>query len=168
MKRIEDIEKLTLEELERMADDESVAVPERLGENIENRILASEILRRESARGESLTAGDGAGTLNSGKRRSPVALWKRLAVIPAVAAAVASVVIGLNLHRASATPADTFSSPEEAYAQVERTFAMIGSKVSKGKSIADAALPKMQKTSKFFGHIPPVPTSSSEGNLYSE
>ena len=149
MKSTEDIEKLTLEDLERMADDESVAVPERLGENIENRILASEVLRTESARGESLTAGDEA--LNSEKRRSPVVLWKRLAVIPAVAAAVAAVVIGLNLHRASAAPADTFDSPEEAYAQVERTFAMIGSKVSKGKSIADAALPKMQKTSKFIG-----------------
>ena len=149
MKSTEDIEKLTLEDLERMADDESVAVPERLGENIENRILASEVLRRETARGESLTAGDEA--LNSEKRRSSVALRKRLVVIPAVAAAVAAVVIGLNLHRASAAPADTFDSPEEAYAQVERTFAMIGSKVSKGKSIADAALPKMQKTSKFIG-----------------
>ncbi len=162
MKRTEDIEKLTIEELERMADDESVAVPERLGENIENRILASEILRNESAREESLTTEDGSGTLNSEKRSSSVVLWKRLAVIPAVAAAVAAVVIGLNLHRASAAPADTFSSPEEAYAQVERTFAMIGSKASKGKSIADAALPKMQKTSKFIGH---VSSSSSEGDL---
>lgn len=149
IKNTEDIERLTLADLERMADDESVAVPERLGENIENRILASEVLRMETACGESLTAGDEA--LNSEKRRSPVALRKRLAIIPAVAAAVAAVVIGLNLHRASATPADTFDSPEEAYAQVERTFAMIGSKVSKGKSIADAAIPKMQKTSKFIG-----------------
>lgn len=149
MKITEDIEKLTLADLEHIADDESVAVPERLGERIENRILASEILRMETARGESLTAVDEA--LNSEKRRSLVALRRRLAVIPAVAAAVTAVVIGLNLHRSSATPTDTFDSPEEAYAQVERTFAMIGSKVSKGKSIADAALPHMQKTSKFIG-----------------
>lgn len=152
MKRTEDIEKLTLEDLERMADDESVAVPEHLGEKIENRILASEILRKElpeTAPGEPSTTRSGSDALNS--RRPTVRLWKRLAVISAVAAAVAAVAIGLNLHRSSITPADTFDSPEEAYAQVERTFAMIGSKVSKGKSIADAALPKMQKTSKLIG-----------------
>ena len=50
MKRIEDIEKLTLEDLERLSDDESVAVPGSLGESIENRILASEILRHDSPR----------------------------------------------------------------------------------------------------------------------
>lgn len=50
MKRIEDIEKLTLEDLERLSDDESVAVPGSLGKGIENRILASEILRHDSPR----------------------------------------------------------------------------------------------------------------------
>ena len=35
MKRIEDIEKLTLEDLERLSDDESVAVPGSLGKGID-------------------------------------------------------------------------------------------------------------------------------------
>ncbi len=74
-----------------------------------------------------------------------------IVVVVVAAAAVIAVAVGLGLHRSSAAPVDTFSSPEEAYAQVERTFAMIGSKVGKGKSIADAAIPKMQKTSKFIG-----------------
>ena len=66
MKRIEDIEKLTLEDLERLSDDESVAVPGSLGESIENRILASEILRHDSP-------------------RPPMRLWKR--IVPVFAAA---------------------------------------------------------------------------------
>lgn len=149
MKRIEDIEKLTLEDLERLSDDESVAVPESLGKGIENRILASEILRHDSP-------------------RPSMRLWKRIVPVFAAAAVIAVVAIGLGLHRSSVTPVDTFDSPEKAYAQVERTFAMIGSKVGKGKSIADAALPHMQKTSKLIGHKPSTPPSSSEGNIYSE
>lgn len=149
MKRIEDIEKLTLEDLERLSDDESVAVPESLGKGIENRILASEILRHDSP-------------------RPSMRLWKRIVPVFAAAAVIAVVAIGLGLHRSAVTPVDTFDSPEEAYAQVERTFAMIGSKVGKGKSITDAALPHMQKTSKLIGHKPSTPPSSSEVNLYSE
>jgi len=153
MKMTEYIEKLTLADLERIADDESVAVPERLGERIENRILASEILRSDSpemANDEPRAASGNYGAPDSGNSRPSVRLWKR--IVPVVAAAaVIAVAVGLGLHRSSAAPVDTFSSPEEAYAQVERTFAMIGSKVGKGKSIADAALPHMQKTSKFIG-----------------
>lgn len=168
MKMTEDIEKLTLADLERIADDESIAVPEHLGERIENRILASEILRSDSpemANDEPRAASGNYGATASGNSRRPsVRIWKR--IVPVfVAAAVAAVVIGLNLHHASVTPADTFSSPEEAYAQVERTFAMIGSKVGKGKSIADAALPHMQKASRLIGNVPP---SSFEGGLYSK
>lgn len=153
MKRIEDIEKLTLEDLEHLAEDESIVVPERLGEKIEDHILASEILRRsslETANDEPRAASGNYGAPDSGNSRPSVRLWKR--IVPVVAAAaVIAVAVGLGLHRSSAAPVDTFSSPEEAYAQVERTFAMIGSKVGKGKSIADAALPHMQKTSKFIG-----------------
>lgn len=92
MKRIEDIEKLTLEDLERLSDDESVAVPESLGKGIENRILASEILRHDSP-------------------RPSVRLWKRIVPVFAAAAVIAVVAIGLGLHRSSVTPVDTFDSP---------------------------------------------------------
>ncbi len=132
MKTIEDIEKLTPEDLERMADDETVAVPENLEQGIENRILAFEMARNVEAE----EAGD----------RTQKNVWRRWAFIPAAAAAVAAVIVGLNFYDSSRTPAETFSTPEEAYAQVEKTFAMIGSKVGKGKSIADAAVPKMHKT----------------------
>lgn len=165
MKRIEDIEKLTLEDLERLSDDESVAVPRSLGESIENRILASEILRHDS---QLRAASGNYGAPNLGNSRPPMRLWKRIVPVFAAAAVIAVVAIGLGIHRSSVAPVDTFDSPEEAYAQVERTFAMIGSKVGKGKSIADAALPNMQKTSKLIGHKPSTPPSSSEVNLYSE
>ena len=148
MKTVEDIERLTPEELENMAGDESIAVPESLERNIENRILAFEM----TGRGRNGSVG----TEHAGERTSdrPVRGWRRFAFIPAAAAAVAAVIVGLSLHigsrtasEACGTLADTFSTPEEAYAQVEKTFSLIGSKVGRGKSIADAAVPKMQRTS---------------------
>lgn len=146
MKRIEDAEKLTLEELERIADDRSVTVPEHLGEKIENRILAAEILRQEDLDTDVRPFEKSKSTL----RRPAMTFRRSIVAISAVAAAIAAVAIGLNLHSRSITPVDTFDSPEEAYAQVEKTFAMIGSKVSKGMEIADAALPKMKKTSEIL------------------
>lgn len=142
MKTIEDIEKLTPEDLERMADDETVAVPENLEQGIENRILAFEMARNVEAEeaGDRTVRGENTGD------RTQKNVWRRWAFIPAAAAAVAAVIVGLNFYDSSRTPAETFSTPEEAYAQVEKTFAMIGSKVGKGKSIADAAVPKMHKT----------------------
>ncbi len=174
MKTVEDIEKLTPEDLEKMAGDESIAVPENLGRDIENRILAFEMTRR-SRNGSIGTehAGDrtsdraatepcdarqkhnDAGQKNNGEKRSsvPVRGWRLFAFIPAAAAVVAAVIVGMNFYSSShsttetcGTLADTFSTPEEAYAQVEKTFALIGGKVGRGKSIADAAVPRMHRT----------------------
>ena len=178
MKTVEDIERLTPEELERMADDKSVAVPESLGRDIENRILAFEMIRRgrngsvgtehagertsDRAATESCDAHqkhNDAGHKHNGEKRSsaPVLGWRLFAFIPAAAAAVAAVIVGLNFligtptaPEACGTLADTFSTPEEAYAQVEKTFALIGGKVGRGKSIADAAVPKMRRTSEIL------------------
>lgn len=171
MKTVEDIERLTPEELEKMADDESIAVPENLERCIENRILAFEMTRRGNDRavrpehtgdhtsGSAVTGTFGASQTNDEGKRSfaPGRNWRRLAFIPAAAAAVAAVIVGLSLHIGSRTVSeacgplsDTFSTPEEAYAQVEKTFSLIGSKVGRGKSIADAAVPKMRRTSEIL------------------
>ncbi len=150
MKTIEDIERLTPEELEKMAGDESVEIPASLLQGIENRILAFEMTR--AGKDESAGRGD-PGQKNAGNRPGS-RRWGRFAFIPAAAAAVAAVIIGLNFFDSPRTPADTFSTPEEAYAQVEKTFALIGGKVGRGKSIADAAVPQMHKTCEILNRNP--------------
>ncbi len=144
MKTVEEIERLTPEELDKMSADGSIEVPSGLEQGIENRILAFELSRSEEE-----FPGETAGHIAS--RERPGSRNRRLfAFIPAAAAAVAAVIVGLNFYSSSRTPADTFNSPEEAYAQVEKTFSLIGSKVGKGKSIADAAVPKMKRTAELL------------------
>ena len=47
MKRLEDIERLSLEELERISEDGRVAVPDGLGERLENTLAAAGMLRKQ-------------------------------------------------------------------------------------------------------------------------
>ena len=127
MKRLEDIERLSLEELERISEDGMVAVPDGLGERLENTLAAAGMLRKQ--------------------KPSRSGAWK-FSLIPAVAVAVvaASLVVVLK----PSTPKDTFSTPEEAYIQVEYAMSLISEKMNKSKSIADAALPEFEKASEIM------------------
>lgn len=129
MKRIEDIEKLSIEELENLASQQEEAVPVELDGKIRS-LLTAQSLVAES--------------------RSRKAQIKRFAFVPALAASLAAVLIGVNSYDKLRTPADSFTSPQEAYSQVEEAFKMIGNKASKGKSLTDAALPRLDKTSEFI------------------
>ena len=123
MKTPADIEKLTMEELERMADDTSVEVPESLERKVTDAVLAADAL---------------------GERPS---VKKVLMLVPAAAAAiVAAVAIGFNVHNLYRTPADTFSTPEEALACLEQTFSMIEEKTDKSLEVAERVNPKLEKT----------------------
>lgn len=123
MKTTADIEKLTLAELEKMADDTSVEVPESLERKVTDAVLAAEVL---------------------GERPS---VKKVLTLVPAAAAAiVAAVVIGFNVYNTYRTPVDTFSTPEEALACLEQTFSMIGKKTDKSLEVAERVNPKLGKT----------------------
>ena len=112
MKRIEDIEKLSLEELESASA--GVEVPEGLRQRIGNALLAEDTMasaqRKEAASRHMLVRG----------------------VIPAFAAAAAVLAAVLLLPGGRTTPKDSFDDPALAYAQVEKTFQYISQKMSGG------------------------------------
>ena len=119
MKRIEDIEKLSIEELE--AASETVPVPEGFMQRIESTLLSEESLAAEGGRGSK--AG-------------------RLAVRSVVSMlAVAAVVAAVLLIRKPAELKDSFDDPMLAYAQVEQTFQYISGKMSGGIDMVRDAAP---------------------------
>lgn len=132
MRSIEDIEKMSLEELEALSDDSSVDLPEGFDERLEGMILAAEALKEDTA--------------------EPSRTNRRWFFVPA-AAAIAAIAIGLNLYNLNKTPADTFSSPEEAYAQVEQAFRMIGGKMDRSRAVAGEAMEKMNRTTEIINRI---------------
>ncbi|HOE94525.1 MAG TPA: hypothetical protein PLU97_03905, partial [Candidatus Cryptobacteroides sp.] len=102
MKRIEDIEKLTLQELEAISDDTSIKVPEDLSKSLAELLGAAEL----------------------SKPRRPLLRW-------AIAAAVAAA-LGLGIYFSiPKSPRDTFSDPYLAYAQVQQAFELISQKSNK-------------------------------------
>ena len=115
MKRIEDIEKLSLEELERAAGD--APVPEGLISRLEAALAAEEAI---SSTTES----------RSGKR------WIPYASLAVAAGLVAAIVIP-----ASRQPKDSFDDPLLAYAKVEETFRYISDKMSEGVNQVREARP---------------------------
>lgn len=125
MKKIEDIEKLTDEQLSQIAEDSSVKVPEGLAESLEALV--------------------GAAALTEEEPRS------KQAFIPwAVAAAVAAVLamgIFLNIPR---RPKDTFSDPYLAYAEVQKSFDRISQKAA---SAAGKSVPAFEKTEELLNYI---------------
>ena len=104
MKSIDEISRLSAEDLERISLDESIPVPEELSGRVQE--------------------ADHAAGAQANRRR-----W----VLPAgIAAAVATLVaVGLTLTR-NPEPVDTFDDPYLAYAQVEAVFAKISGTVAYG------------------------------------
>jgi len=100
MKRIEQIQNISLEEIEKISMDGSIAVPEGLGARMEGTVR-----RMHRARVRRIAGGVGA------------------------FAVVAVAILGIILNREPALE-DTFSDPYLAYAQIEKTFNKIGATVS--------------------------------------
>lgn len=130
MKRQEDIERIDLEELERIASDSSVQVPESLHRRIEDALTAACVVKSVPDR----------------------KVW-RFALIPAAVAVAAALMVGLNYQSASRMPADTFTDPQAAYAELERTFGYISSKINAGREMTDAALSQVDKASRIIDSI---------------
>ena len=124
MKTLQEIEQIPFEELERMAEDPSVAVPQDLTADVASLVQAA-------ALAEALQ------TPAPPRRR-----W----VIPSAVAGVlvaASLAVVLVLHPGE--PKDTFSTPEEAYAQLEETFRFISATMSRGMELATDVQPTLEK-----------------------
>lgn len=130
MKRKEDIERMDLEELEKIASDSSVPVPESLHRRVEDALTAACAVKSVPGR----------------------KAW-RFALIPAAVAVAAALTVGLNYQSASRMPAGTFTDPQEAYAELERTFGYISSKINAGREMTDAALSQVDKASRIIDNI---------------
>lgn len=130
MKHREDIERIDLEELEKIAADSSVPVPESLHRRVEDALTAACAVKSVPGR----------------------KAW-RFALIPAAVAVAAALTVGLNYQSASRMPADTFTDPQEAYAELERTFGYISSKINAGREMTDAALFQVDMASRIIDNI---------------
>lgn len=149
MKTPADIEKITLAELEKMADDTSVAVPESLERKVTDAVLAAEVIG-ETAQRNPEEGGRRSGDVDSRtsvRNSERTSVKKVLMLVPAAAAAiVAAVAIGFNVYNSYRTPADTFSTPEEALACLEQTFGLIRVKTDKSLEVAERVRPRLEKT----------------------
>ena len=128
MNRIEDIEKMGLEELEAAAMDGQVEVPQGLTGRVRERILAAELAKVPPI----------------GKRQ---VMPRRIVQLGGVAAA-AVVVMTLVLLKPGVekdTLQDTFDDPYMAYAQVEEAFRQISQKMAIGVEAVAQVKPLAQR-----------------------
>ena len=160
MKKISEIEALTPEQLELVAADASVPVPEDLKASLEALAGAAElagILKEgapEQVRGEEETPEQVRGEEETPEqvrgegrpRKSTVWRW----AIAAAAAAVVALAVTLSVP---SRPKDTFSDPLLAYAEVQRAFDLISARGEQAMDIAGKAVPVMEKTDEIIRKI---------------
>ena len=136
MKRIEDIEKMGLEELEAAAIEEKVEVPQGLAWRIQERILSSELAKEPPI-------------------EKPQIQRKRILQYSWIAAAVVIVLalVLLKPEMQKNTLQDTFDDPYMAYAQVEKAFAEISNKMSMGVEMVTQAKPLAEKPMEILNNV---------------
>lgn len=135
MKRLEDIEKLSMLDLERIASDESVKVPDSLNHDIAVTARALEISSKEDDKSQE----------NNVFHKRYRKILKMISY-PAAAVAIITIGMGISFQDSIATPKDTFDDPKLAYQQMEQVFGFISEKMNAGLAIADAAEPVIDKT----------------------
>lgn len=135
MKRLEDIENLSILDLEQIASDESVKVPATLRHDIAVTARALEMASKEDEEVKEKTA--------SHKRYRNIL---RMISYPAAAVAIITIGMRLSFQDSIPTPKDTFDDPKMAYVQMEQVFGFISEKMNTGMDIADAAEPVIDKT----------------------
>ncbi|MGM9736115.1 MAG: hypothetical protein ACI3ZL_06855 [Candidatus Cryptobacteroides sp.] len=125
MKRIEELENMTIQELEAEALRTVAEVPEGLEKELEAAIASDSAIR----------AGRG--------RRPFTTVAACLAVAASLTAAGIFIFRDTPLH-------DTYDNPMDAYAEVERTFAYISGKMSPGIGLAMEGKQKFDDTTVIF------------------
>lgn len=133
MKIIEDIEKMTAEELEAAALQERTPVPEGLRERLETALAAKAVVTERS----------GGSTSRRNIRISFAAI--------AAAAAIAAIVVIPRAGRGQLK--DTYDDPALAYAQVEATFKQISEKMALGMDKAADAVSTVEKPKQIISKI---------------
>ena len=148
MKDINEIERLTPEDLERIASDESVRVPADLKASLEALAGASELLAEGPAAAGVIPglAEKRLGRKSSGRPSQGLRAW--YLAVPAVAAALVAAVLVFRSQ-----PKDTFSDPYLAYAEVQKAFGQISEKGEAAAAIAGNAVPVMEKTEDLLNRL---------------
>ena len=134
MKDINEIERLTPEDLERIASDESVRVPADLKASLEALAGAAELVSEKDTPTAVVRPSQG------------LRAWYWAA--PAVAAALVAAVLVFRSQ-----PKDTFSDPYLAYAEVQKAFGQISQKGEEAAAIAGNAVPVMEKTEDLLNRL---------------
>ena len=106
---MKEMDTLSIKELEAIALDSSVEVPEGFGQSIRQGLDTLAFLEESSVRP------------------------RRIRYAAGIAASLALLVgIGLGVNGYVSRPKDTFSDPQQAYAMLEASFSLISSKMDKG------------------------------------
>jgi len=135
MKRLEDIENLSISELDKIASDESIMVPARLKHDIAVTARALEMASKEEEE-----------TMDTRAKSKRYRNILRMISYPAAAIAIITIGMRLSFQDSIPTPKDTFDDPMMAYVQMEQVFGFISEKMNTGMDIADAAEPVIDKT----------------------
>lgn len=120
MKRIEDIEKMEISDLESASMDEKVKVPDGLGQDIDALLSSLEL-------SEKILVEDPAPSV---RRQFRPSVWLRVSGIAAAAAVLIG--IGVSLDSRNKALVDTFDDPALAYAQLEKAMMKIGGGLKDG------------------------------------
>lgn len=126
MKTIDEIERISMEELERIASNKDICIPEELDDRISCTLTAA--------------------ALHAQERPS---VRTRHTIIGIAVSVAAAACLGIVLFKAD-QPKDTFTDPTQACAQLEQTFQYIQAKMEKGLEIAAGAEPAIERTSEIF------------------
>ena len=119
MNRLEEIENISRDTVKKYAEDKSVKIPEGFRDRLETALISGAV--REEVRVRP-------------RCKVPAGLFTGFA-----AAAVAATVALVLMFSPEREPEDTFDNPVLAYAELERTFSYIASKMSEGIEITAEA-----------------------------
>lgn len=119
MNRLEEIENISSDTLEEYAGDGAVRIPDGFRERLETALISGAIHEE-------------------GRVRPRCKIPAGLLTGFATAAAAVAVTLALTLHP-EREPEDTFDNPVLAYAELERTFSYIASKLNDGMEITAEA-----------------------------
>ena len=107
---MKEMDNMSIKELEAIALDSSIQVPEGLGNSIRQGIDTLAFLEGAAA-------------------ARPRRIWYAASIAASLALLIG---IGLGVNGYMSRPKDTFTDPQQAYAMLEQSFSLISSKMDKG------------------------------------
>ena len=131
MKSLKDIENISLEALEAVSLDESIAVPEGFAERLQENIEAQRKI-------DTLT------------ENAPVRKVRIVILISAAASVAILVGIGLGVARWQNEPKDTFDDPYLAYAELEKAFEIMSGGMQKALAMVEESEAALDKVTEIF------------------